>query len=170
MVCVCHLGPARRSAAFWGRLVDGENVMAKTANRKALLAKIHIAKKELGLDDDTYRMMLTELTGKNSAGKLSVPQLKFVVVRLVEAGFKPKSAKKAKQKDLICDPQSKKIRALWMELHKAGAVRDPSEQALAAYVKRQTKIESLKWLTTPQASGVIESLKQWLIRIGEVVT
>lgn len=34
------------------------------------LARIHLAAKELGLDDDTYRELLRNLTGKTSAGAL----------------------------------------------------------------------------------------------------
>ena len=36
-------------------------------SRKSLMAKIHIAQKDLGLDEDTYRAMLFNLTGKISA-------------------------------------------------------------------------------------------------------
>jgi len=35
----------------------------KRDNRKGVLAQIHIAKKELGLDDDTYRQMIATTTG-----------------------------------------------------------------------------------------------------------
>lgn len=53
--------------------------MAKTVNpkwRNALLAKVHIAKKQMpNLDDDTYRGWLAEMYGKTSAGKLSMHEL-----------------------------------------------------------------------------------------------
>lgn len=38
-----------------------------TSFRSPLLAKIHIARKDLGLDEDTYRAVLIRITGKRSA-------------------------------------------------------------------------------------------------------
>ncbi|WP_321276945.1 hypothetical protein [Thiomicrorhabdus indica] len=40
-------------------------------SRKGNLAKIHIAKKELGISDDAYRAMLMEVAKVNSASKHS---------------------------------------------------------------------------------------------------
>ena len=45
--------------------------------RKSL--KIHIAKKDLGLSDDVYRVILGELFGEESAGKLSIKQLEALI-------------------------------------------------------------------------------------------
>lgn len=44
-----------------------------TANKikQSELAKIHIAKKQLGLDDDTYRAMLKQVAGVISAKDLT---------------------------------------------------------------------------------------------------
>jgi len=41
-----------------------------TPLRRAQLAKIHIAKKELGLDDETYRSMLWTIARVRSASDL----------------------------------------------------------------------------------------------------
>ena len=38
-----------------------------TENRKAMLAKVHIGKKRLGLDDETYRAMLSDSYGVKTA-------------------------------------------------------------------------------------------------------
>lgn len=43
--------------------------------RNALLAKVHIAKKALGMDDDAYRDFLNAQTGKRSAGLLNETEL-----------------------------------------------------------------------------------------------
>lgn len=59
----------------------------KQTNRNALLAKIHIGKKQLGLDDDTYRDVLWRLTGKRSAKELSVRQLRQVLMYMQNKGF-----------------------------------------------------------------------------------
>ncbi len=58
--------------------------------RKAAMAQIHIAKKQLGLDDDTYRQMLLSLTGKNSCAKMTISELKRVISHLKKCGFQNK--------------------------------------------------------------------------------
>lgn len=46
--------------------------MAQGDPRRAKdLARIHLAKKELGLDEETYRSLLVATTGKASAGELA---------------------------------------------------------------------------------------------------
>ncbi|WP_251280533.1 regulatory protein GemA, partial [Enterobacter hormaechei] len=60
------------------------------------------------------------------------------------------------------------IRALWLEMAAAGIVRDSSEQALALWVKRETGISALRWLSNEQASSVIEKLKKWQRRAAGV--
>lgn len=135
--------------------------------RKRELAQIHIAKAQLGMDDETYRAMLWTIARVMSAADLDWAGRKRVLDHCKAKGFKVKSAKKAKStRPLASDDQSKKIRALWLDLHESGTVRDPSEKALAAYVKRVTHISALQWLNTYQASTVIESLKSWQARIG----
>lgn len=134
-----------------------------------LIQLIHIAKSQLHLDEDTYRAMLTANTGKNSTKAMTLTELRTVFEHLKTAGFKTtpstatkKQAGKLRQAD---DEQSKLIRHLWLSLHALGEVRDPRESALANYVKRQTGVQFLQWLTIEQASTVIESLKKWELRI-----
>ncbi|PTQ91238.1 gp16 family protein [Agitococcus lubricus] len=136
----------------------------KSDSKPRLIQLIHIAKSQLGMDDDTYRNMLKQLTQKDSTKLLTVGQLNRVVAHLQVLGFKIQTKHK-QPAPKIFDPQSKKIRALWLELHRLGHIQDSSEAALAAYVKRITSIESLAWLSTAQASQVIETLKNWLLRV-----
>lgn len=150
--------------------------MAKTARkttgydrfRKEELAKIHIGKKDLGLSDDIYRDILREAGKVESSKDLDWRGRQAVLDRFKELGWKPKAARKAvgagSSRPLADDPQSKKIRALWIELHETGKVKNPAESALAAYVKRMTGVATLQWLSTAQASTVIEALKKWTQR------
>lgn len=62
--------------------------------KKALMAKVHIAKKELRLDDDTYRDVLWRVTGKRSCSDMSIEQLQDVVKDMEKRGFVPKTAPK----------------------------------------------------------------------------
>ncbi|QLG93349.1 regulatory protein GemA [Pseudomonas yamanorum] len=136
-------------------------------NRLRLIKLIHVARRELRMDDDTYRLLLagmTGLDGATSTADLSVPNLLRVLEQLKLRGFKVRPNNQPKR-PLADDVQSKKIRSLWLTLHKLGAVRDPSEAALAKFVLSMTRVSALQWLTTAQASRVTENLKQWLLRV-----
>lgn len=136
-------------------------------NRLRLIKLIHVARRELRMDDDTYRLLLAgmrELDGATSTADLSVPNLIKVLEQLKLRGFKVRPNKEQKR-PLADDVQSKKIRSLWLELHELGAVRDSSEAALAKFVQGMTRVSALQWLNTAQASRVIENLKQWMGRV-----
>ena len=132
----------------------------RTDARARLVRLIHVAKRELNMDDDSYRAMLTGCVKKDSTSGMTVPELERVVERMKRLGFRVKHT----TRPLAGDGQSKKIRALWLALHEAGKVRNADESALAHYVERQTGVAALQWLDPAQASKVIESLKQWLTR------
>lgn len=138
--------------------------------RKRELAQIHVAKSQLGLDDDTYRAMLWTVARVKSAADLDWAGRKKVIDHLKANGFKIKPARKAVQtRPLASDDQSKMIRGLWLELHDCGYVENPAESALASFVKRMTGVEALQWLNSNQASKVIEDLKKWLARDGHKI-
>nr|WP_113866246.1 regulatory protein GemA [Brenneria salicis]NMN91596.1 phage gp16-like protein [Brenneria salicis ATCC 15712 = DSM 30166]RBP63067.1 phage gp16-like protein [Brenneria salicis ATCC 15712 = DSM 30166]RLM30778.1 Rha family transcriptional regulator [Brenneria salicis ATCC 15712 = DSM 30166] len=139
-------------------------------NKPQLIKLIHIAKRDLRLDDETYRQLLTTTTGKTSTRDMTVPQLDNVLKAVKRRGFKIKSAKKANSTRPLDDaPQSRKIRALWLEMADMNIIRDRSEAALARWVKRETGVDSLHWLNSEQASVVIEKLKQWQRRARKTV-
>lgn len=136
-------------------------------NRLRLIKLIHVARRELCMDDDIYRLMLagmTGLDGATSTANLSVPNLLRVLEQLKQRGFKVRP-NKTQKRPMADDEQSKKIRSLWLTLHDLGAVRDPSEEALAKFVLSMTKVAALQWLSPAQASRVIENLKQWHQRV-----
>lgn len=142
-----------------------------TTLRKHEIAMIHIGAKGspekggLGMDDDTYRAMLRSVAGVDSSTALDWRGRKLVIDHLKSKGAKFAPARKSGAKRLASEPQSKMARGLWIELHQLGAVRDPSEAALASYVKRQTRVDRLEWLNGKQAELVIEALKKWLERV-----
>lgn len=137
--------------------------------RDAEIAKIHIGKGQLHLSEDIYRDIIREASGgkTESAADLDWRGRRAVLERYAELGWKPRHRGKTPAKPsrpLADDGQSRKIRALWIELHQAGKVRDSSEQALGSYLKRMTGVAALQWLNNEQAILVIESLKKWLER------
>jgi len=62
--------------------------MTPDPRRAKDLARIHLAKKELGLDDDTYRDLLQSLTGQRSAAGLDAKGRWKVMQHLAQAGAK----------------------------------------------------------------------------------
>ena len=133
-------------------------------SRKALLAQIHIARKELGLDDSTYYPMIETLTGKDSAALMTVVELQQVIDHMRSRGWKNANAPARKRTDRTVFRKSdkghvRKVWALWGALARAGALRDGSKPACRAFVKRMTECEDPEWLTPKQANTVIEGLK-----------
>ena len=57
--------------------------------RRRDLAKIHIALKQLGIDDETYRDILYKITGQRSAASLDETERGKVLKHFKALGFKP---------------------------------------------------------------------------------
>jgi phage gp16-like protein len=130
--------------------------------RNGLIAKIHVAKKQLVIDEEAYRALLQSEVKKDSLKAMSVWELEKIVERMTKLGFRVQKS----SDNRTHDRQSKKIRALWLDLAKSGLVKDPNESALCAFVKRRTGVDALQWLSTEQAAKVIEVLKKWSGRAG----
>ena len=145
---------------------------SETDNRKHYYTLLQVGKTELGWDDEFYYGIwlpmqgATLKNGKYSASTMTIGQLCQAVETMKKQGFKVKRRNDKSARKLAGDAQSGKIRALWLEMHNQGIVHNPSEASLAAYVKRLTNVEALQWLTTEQASCVIEALKKWQKRCG----
>ena len=65
--------------------------MAYQESRQSLLAKIHIAKKDLGLPEDVYRTMVCNVTGKESCAHASYKALVAMVAEMRAKGWKGQS-------------------------------------------------------------------------------
>lgn len=136
--------------------------------RARLIKLIHVARRELEragrLDEPGYRGMLRAVSdGRHeSAADLSYTQLKAALARLSAAGFQVRRG--TGSRPLAVNPEASKARALWLFLHGLGVVRDPSEQALAAYVKSIAKVDDLRWARGDRTALVIETLKKWAMR------
>ena len=138
--------------------------------RNNRLAKIHIAKHQLAMEEDTYRALLERLFGVASAKDLTAFQHQELLAEFRRLGWKPAPPKTAKAAPVsLREPQLRKIRLLWSRLLEAGAVRSAQPEALAHFAQRLTGIERLEWLSVRQASAVIEALKAWCDRQGVVL-
>ncbi len=130
--------------------------------RRRCLAKIHIAKKELGLTDEEYRDLITStIPGRASAADLEEAELRQVLDRLQALGWRPRLPRSG---DRPLPATVWKARSLWLRLYELGEVRNPRWTALARFAKRMTGITDLRQLNGRQAAIVIEALKGWLER------
>lgn len=133
-------------------------------NRAKTIQLIHIARNKLEVSDDAYRVMLQNLTGKDSCSKMDDRQLANVLAHLRGRGFKISG--KSREVPMADFPMGRKIWVLWQDLAKAGLVRDKSQKALDAWLLRETGVAQLVWLQKEpdKAHQAIEKLKQWLGR------
>jgi len=138
----------------------------KKASRNRLIALIHVAKKELALNEESYRALLDGATGKTSLKEMGNKDLKAVIERFKEFGFKKSKPKRAGKRKMAAGVQASLIRALWLSLYQLGQVRDPSEEAIAAYVRRMAKVDAVQFLTPSKADAVIAGLRSWMKRAG----
>lgn len=120
------------------------------------LAKIHIAIKELGLEDAAYRRLLRQRYQRQSALDLTPQQVADLLEVFRRKGWRPASF-----------GQRGLIHALWRRLAAAGAIAHGEEEALAAFIEHTTGKHELARLTVAEASRVIERLKKWLERLDQ---
>lgn len=138
---------------------------AGTAQRRRLIAIVHVAKKQLGLNDDDYRAVLLRVGGATSAADLGDRQLADVVAEFERKGFssKARAAGKPRPADHLV---ALKARAMWISLYQLGEIDNPSEQALEAFACRQLRVARFQWADQGKGYKLIEALKAMAERAG----
>lgn len=132
----------------------------------SMIATIHTLKGRLKMDDDTYRDLLRQQTGKHSAKDLSVTESGRVIERMRElagdGGVKGAVAG-------LDSPIGAKLRALWIAGYDLGIVRDRTDRAMLSYLERQTGVSHVRFLADAGvANKAIEGLKRWMTREARV--
>ncbi|WP_368565523.1 gp16 family protein [Pseudoxanthomonas sp. UTMC 1351] len=61
---------------------------AESDLRQQQIVRIHVAKKQLGLDEETYRSLLLRTGGEASSAKMTMAQRNAVIAEFVRLGFK----------------------------------------------------------------------------------
>jgi phage gp16-like protein len=153
---------------------------ADTARAKQIKA-IHAMRRELALAEDSYRAIVSRVsTGRtDSSADLKPAERAALLDELRRFGAGKKSPRKAPRRagrrPLAPGERQAKIRALWLALFQAGELSDPSEEALDAYVARQTAgakgqggvgVASAAWLDQATADRVVKGLRGWCLRVG----
>lgn len=137
--------------------------------RSAMIAKIHVAKKQLALVEESYRDVLVRVTSKDSTSRMSEAELERVLKEFGRLGFRPTTKRTGTSKE----PQIRMIHAVWKDIVELGGVaaEDPAA-ALRAFVVHQTKtranpqgISDPAFLDSISANKVLEGLKGWRRRL-----
>lgn len=117
--------------------------------RDKVLARIHILRKERGLDEDTYRDLIERITGQRSLKTVDTNGRKKVMLALQGNSPRKKSGK----------PIVRKVFALWADMCRRGSWKNSDRASLRAFVQRMTGVEDPEWMSVAQANVVIEALK-----------
>lgn len=140
--------PARRAAR--------QLRTAAEQSRTDMIRAVRAACRRLGIDDDTRKAIQVQHTGKASMADMTPADLS----RLLDHFNRDRKAPMGHRAHVG------KIKALWWTLYWLGEIDTPDEQAISAFVERQTGVSALRFLDHRKAASVIEALKLWCRRAG----
>lgn len=147
-------------------------------HRKTHLAKIHIAKKDLRLEDDAYRQIIRDVGGarSGSAGDLNESGRKRVLDHFKTKGWEPKHKSRpriTRNNEILANrDQISLIRHIWIRMAEDGAVKAGDEAGLRAWVRAATRryhpqragYSAPEFMPNWVAINTIEQLKKWAER------
>ncbi|AWX14251.1 GemA protein [Mergibacter septicus] len=129
-------------------------------NRKLLIQKIHIAKNQLNIDDETYRLMLFTATGKRSCSEMNISELSHVFYAMKKRGFRAKNIPNIQKKRTGADEKLiyiNKVTALLTELKLPTTYAD-------SVAKQAFKVDCYNWLDVLQLKKLIQMLSVYHYR------
>ena len=146
--------------------------MKKEKDKRAkMIAKIHIGKKYLGLNEDDYKVFLKASAGKESTTDMTVEELKEVLNSMNVAGAfatcgqsSSKNQKNENDKHFyvtyqdtkyLTEKQVKFIKGLWWKKS-----NNPSENTLKVFIKRITGKNSLSECGHKEANILITAIQE----------
>ncbi|EAU53549.1 gp16 family protein [Mariprofundus ferrooxydans] len=123
--------------------------------RRSELAKIHLAKKDLGLDDDTYRDVLWTICRVRSAADLD-STARFKLIKHFESlGWKQKGNRNWGRKPAVTADKTQllsKLEALLADNRLAWSYADGMAQ-------RMFKVDKVAWLNPEQLRKLVAALQ-----------
>ena len=120
---------------------------------KSTLAKIHIAKQQLAMDDDSYRAMLRSVGGVESAKDLDTAGAANVMRHLERCGFRPKST--GGRRPRVAAPRAAQLRKIEALLADAGR----SWEYLGGMVRRICKVDAIEFCDDTMLGKLIAALQ-----------
>lgn len=128
--------------------------------RQSLLAKVHIAKKALGMDDDAYRDFLQTHTGKRSAADLDMVALDRLLYQMKRIGFVPTTAKTKNKGKRPTAPRAKMGRArILAKITAQLTTRELHWNYAHAMARRMFGKEQVQWLDDEQLYKLMQALQ-----------
>lgn len=120
---------------------------------RSTLAKIHIARQQLGMDEDSYRAMLRSVGGVASAKDLDASGASKVLRHLERCGFKgQRNDGRRPRVPASRDAQLRKIEALLADAGRPWAY-------VQGMVKRMCKLDAIDFCDGPMLGKLIAALE-----------
>lgn len=129
-----------------------------------LVQLAHIAKSQLKMDDDSYRLLLQTQFNQGSSKQLTEAQLRQLIQIFQQKGATVRLPF-GRSGHAELSRIAKKLWAQWKAMADKGIVVESSSRALDAYVARMFPDKLWHKLTATETAQVIESLKQWQKRV-----
>lgn len=137
---------------------------SKLANPRTIrIRAIKAAERSLDIDESAHRQLVANLVGKVSLKDCTQGELDAILDHLNKRSGYKREDRSGVDRRLDRSPEARKLSALWLLLHRLGAVRNPAESALAAYAKRVAGVDDLHWAHA-KMEPLIEGLKAWAAR------
>ena len=134
----------------------------KTDFKTSEIAKIHIAKKQLAMDEDTYRAMLMQVAGVSSSKDLSATGRAKVLEHLKNSGFAGKKTYPKRPSTTDSSAQMGKIEAQLADMKLPWdylvARQDGKVGKTLSMLERLTGKKRLEWCSKTDLSKVIAAL------------
>lgn len=143
----------------------------QTEDRHRLYRLLEVGRRQLQMDEDTFRQLLArhgakERNGHPSRHTMSVPELDAAVREMRHKGFKPRPPRANGKVIDWRQARIAKITAIWCALADVGVVHNRSEQAMIRWCAGVTKVARLQWASSKTLNDCIEALKSWAAREG----
>lgn len=127
--------------------------------RKSDLAKIHLAKKQLGMDDDAYRDMLWSVARVKSAADLDSTGRARVLGHLRSRGFRPKQ----RGRTTPAGDREFLIRKIRKQCQVAGVWSEYAD----GMARRMFGVERFEWCNPDQLRRIVAALNYHIKRQGK---
>lgn len=125
---------------------------------------IYAGVRSLGIaEEEDRRDFFEQVTGKRRLREMSPGEKDAVAEELRRRGARPTGRRRLE------GPYAKKLQALWIAAWNLGITRSRHDEALLAFVKRQTGLDHTRFLVDAAAAArAVEGLKVWVAREGGV--
>ncbi|MCP1616592.1 uncharacterized protein DUF1018 [Pseudomonas sp. SLBN-26] len=123
----------------------------------AAARKIQIARRQLGMDDDTYRAMLMRTVGATTSKGLTPRQIGRVLAELERLGFQPTSPRKSPAGRQTAEPAPERAALIG----KINAQLAEAERTIAyadGMARRMFQVERVEWCDPDQLRRLVAAL------------